>query len=148
MDLSLPKNKWNFILIVNLVWWSVPFGMIFDLESINPGTTDGDSLGIIVVPIFGIWFICWIALNTFLFLQRKRYPAGASLFAWDPTKKTRSVASTIVAATFVSFYIYAIGRTITDDISNHTLTSWVYLSMLGYIFCSFWMRSFLVAKSR
>jgi hypothetical protein len=152
MSLALPKNKWIFILIVNLIWWSVPFGMIFDME-VNrqdwstPGTTDGDSLGIVVVPVFGIWLILWIALNVFLFLKRKRYPAGASLLAWDSTKKNKSVVWTVVCATFVFLYIYAIERTISDDISNHTFTSWVYLSMFGYILCSFWMRAFLVTQS-
>jgi hypothetical protein len=71
MDLKLPQNKWLLIVFLNLIWWAVPLGFsheLFKNLSYYAPDPNADSLGIIIFPLFGLWFVLWIGLNIVLFI--------------------------------------------------------------------------------
>ncbi len=108
VNLFLPRSKWLLIFLLNVIWWTLPIGFSYELlKSLSAYAPDpnADSPGIVIFPLFGLWFLLWIALNVVLILKSRLYPAGASILIWDSSTNYRSILWTLVCAAFLLLYI-------------------------------------------
>lgn len=147
MKIRLPKNKWLFIFATNLVWWSLPYGIAYEMsKNLSAYAPDpmADSLGIFIIPLFALWFVLWIGLNVVLFWKAKSYPAGASILVWNSDAKFSSWFWTVLCVLFVFFYVLNIFDQIQFDRSNHILSLGIYAPLVAYILFSFFIRSLMI----
>lgn len=106
-----------------------------------------DSLGIVIVPLFALWFVLWIGLNIVLFIKAKSYPAGASIFLWNKNAKMSTVVWTTLCFLFVGLYAVAISDQVQFDRENHILSFGIYIPLCVYILFSFFIRALMIKRS-
>lgn len=147
MEIRLPQNKWLFIITTNLAWWLLPFGIAYEMgKNLSKYAPDpmADSLGIVIIPLFLLWFVLWIGLNFVLLIKAKSYPAGASIFFWNADAKYSSLIWTAICFLFVVSYLAVIFDQVQFDRDNNILSLGVYIPLGFYILFSFFIRSLMI----
>jgi hypothetical protein len=148
MVLRLPLSKTALFAAFNVIWWTLPFGVTLELIRNLPAwapNPDSDSVGIVVFPMFAIWFLFWPALNVILVKKSKSYPAGASIFAWNKTSNFRSWVWSILSLVFIAIYLIVILDQIAFD-REHGIVSWgIYVPLALFIMASLHFRVLLTS---
>ena len=100
MQISTPTKRWHYLLLVNLIWFSIiPIAIFYYSRLLNEGAfpPDADSIGIPIIQTAITVFSGAPFLNVFLWFTSRRYPGSISVFCSSGSRGSRYWIWTVLA---------------------------------------------------
>jgi hypothetical protein len=110
MQIRTPTKRWQYLLFVNLLWFSsIPIAIFYYSRRLDEGAfpTDADSISIPIIETAITIFVLAPFLNAFLWVTSRQYPGSISVFCNTGNRGKKYWIWTVLAILGAGLSVYA-----------------------------------------
>src|SRR5712672_2445946 len=133
VQIRTPTRRWQYLLFVNLLWFSIiPIAIFYYSRLLNEGAfpPDADSISIPVIETAITVLVMSPFLNAFLLLTSRRYPGSISVFYNSGSRGSRYWIWTAFATLGTGFLVFVFA-----DSALHADWEWAIASLPWLYVC-------------